>query len=180
MGIKEFSTSLADFNQQQLDQIESDTAAIHQDTETIKNTNLTQLSTNVGSDADLASGSGSVHAKIKDLKSTVGTVMKSRSARRTTGYAGVNVLQTILSVSGAGKIVSVRPEAGTNSIQINIDGQTIIATGYAIPSGNYVTPDNIASTSFARLDLSFKTSAQVLAGVTNTSSSNINVAYEVE
>lgn len=98
MGVKEFSTSLSDFNQQQLNQIQTDTDSIHNDTQTIINSDMSTLSTNVGSDADVSSATGSVHAKLKDLKSNISPIKSiQRGVVNTT--SNQNLALTIASVN---------------------------------------------------------------------------------
>jgi hypothetical protein len=165
VGQAEFSTALADFNQNQLDQIETSTATI--DTavgrvETavndIKNTDLSNVSTRLGSDADAASSTGSVHSKLKEmrtlvdtLETEVGKIPKSAPGLGDFRFASASSPDSattvdIVNVAGKGMLHSVWAkyweQYANSNITVIIDGVTKL-NKYQFSVGSGISPHNM-------------------------------------
>jgi hypothetical protein len=134
MGQTEFSTALAQFNQNQLDTITTNVNNVQTSVNAIQNTNLANLANNVGSNADAASAAGSTHAKLKDLKSAVAAIAIVKSVQRgiSSGTGPLDI--TISSVNPAKAIVNY-PGSCTN-VQWSLTNATTIHQSYsgALPS----------------------------------------------
>lgn len=78
-------------------------------------TTANTINTNVGSNADGASATGSVHAKLKDIKSSLGGV-GIKSVQRGTGIADLNYTNvTISSVNMSKTYINVQPYVRANA-----------------------------------------------------------------
>lgn len=148
-------------------------------------TTANTINTNIGSNADASSASGSVHAKLKDIKSAVGavaTLPKARSIIKGSFNTGNNVTpQTVLSLNGPGslQLLACRKYDNTSSrdslVKVILDGETLVYNKnndssqsnfltvqslISIQDGNYDSFRNIVSNYgvFPSLSLDFKTS----------------------
>jgi hypothetical protein len=107
-----------------VDTLESDTSLIKGYTDT--------LEANVGSDANAASASGSVHAKIKELRNQVlaggGTDWQAKTPR-ITNINTQTVSTTVIDITGSGILVSIAREFDLAILNVILDGVNV--TGIA-------------------------------------------------
>ena len=158
MGVPEFSSSLTDFNQAQLDAIETATAAVLAAVQAIKNTDIAALNTKVGTNAD-ASGTATLFARlglvagyVDSLESSVGWVNDAPSAAGSifarlallaardktlqmtelVQTVGASTWLTVVNVAGAGVLygVGVQNNASmvANTQQIRITVDGVVST----------------------------------------------------
>lgn len=109
---------------------------------------ITEIKTNVGNNADVASATGSVHAKLKDIKSSVGTsgqkLFKKPYGAGTNGTINLDINPHIVSPfnifsdSGEGMFVDMTFYANAVStypiIRITVDG-VLYPVGHMQPTG---------------------------------------------
>lgn len=96
------------------------------------NTKTDRINTNVGSNADSASASGSVHAKLKDLKEA--SVADNINFATFTSISTANTWNTVLNITSGGCILhsvsSTNVEGNEEqSIRITIDGTSTTLNG---------------------------------------------------
>lgn len=138
----------------------------------------------VGTKEDVASATGSLHAKIAELRAYINTelakVQKPRGVHGASGYFATSEssFQTALNVTGRGKLTALRCRTNSNAgayIKITIDG-TAVGFGNVEVSGAtwwyptkvfpFTTSNNSSDMNFSadgdsRVELSYKTSLKI-------------------
>ena len=88
------------------------------------------INTNVGSDADSASASGSVHAKLKDIKNT-GVATGNIETANYSGIPGLTTYVTLVNITSGGgflHMIGAYADLGSITARVTIDGDATIFT----------------------------------------------------
>jgi hypothetical protein len=134
------------------------------------NAKVNTINTNVGSNADAASSTGSLHAKIKEIRSYLGgEVQRPRSIKKIDWSVGSAELTNVLHVTGKGELLAlahINPsETGDQGLyRIVLDGIEIfngstgkggtpISTGSSTDYGKAFSPD-LAITTYSSYQIS--------------------------
>jgi hypothetical protein len=115
-----------------VDTVEAGLITVLADLVTVKGYTDT-LETNVGSNADASSATGSAHAKLKDVKAAVGLIKALPTGAAQWGGFGTSAQpNTALNISGSGWLYAVCAGGSYDSgqvISIQIDGGTVRSSG---------------------------------------------------
>ncbi|AEG61690.1 hypothetical protein [Desulforamulus ruminis] len=95
------------------------------------------INTNVGSNADVSSATGSIHGKLKDIKANISSLASTKGPIGASGSSAVtsDSYITVLDISGPGLLHSIRV---SSSISNSVDGAGIRITvdGYVLAQGS--------------------------------------------
>lgn len=139
------------------------------------------LSRMVGNRTDAASSTGSLHAKVADLKSYVttqiATVQKPRSLQPGGSYtnnSGTTSYQTVLNITGRGRLwkhTLTNGPSGTVTLRITVDGQVVQTIPLSTANATLTTNN---------ADINFKTSLMIEITTTVINNGSCTWQYELE
>ncbi len=136
----------------EVSQIQTKVTDVQAKVSTVQST-VNTINTSVGTKTESANAEGSVHAKLKDIKSAINTVRKNSSSGVAKYYDPPYEKGIVINVSGEGKFLLLTQSAsyqGGNSVKfkLTVDGVTLIdgtdwikashsasSTAIAIPNG---------------------------------------------
>lgn len=135
---------------------------------------LSFLRRQVGLRTDDASSTGSLHAKVGELRSQVLIRKKPQGAAGAMGSFSTytDVWATALNVSGAGRLIGLKlhqNSGGNTSVRVTVDGflladvtSSLDNPGYSYPGDNFYMGDGFITTGKARnAEISFKSSLKL-------------------
>lgn len=131
---------------------------------------ITNIQSQVGSNNDPSSANGSVHAKLKDIKSALGDSFVPFVAA-----GGVTSFTDVVNITGSGVLKHAISQFGANFLEIYVDG-TLVFKAHPTENSNYVA--GIAHTSLVDgvTVIASNNSSKVLAK-TFTGSEVVNYPY---
>jgi hypothetical protein len=174
MGIKQFSGSLSDFNQAQLDQIDTNAADIKTSVDTIKNTDLSKVNDKLGTNND---ANGIQLSSIFDLLKVIRDKPSGdylNKVKKVYEVIGVASGTTVINVTGKGILVSIYHAVNTTSV-VNIR-QNISIDGTAIGGSYYASATNTTGVETVYM-YRFESSLSIQVLDSAASGENILIAY---
>ena len=140
------------------------------------------VNTNLGSNADASSPSGSIHAKLKAIATSITSLISPKTYYSGTFSTASTSLQTALSITGIGEIVGI-VVGGQGTARITVDGSVILDGSFS--GSNYlclaITSTGIglaAASGKVLLKVSFKSSLLIEISSSLNTSNTSNVGWE--